>query len=253
MGKLVIANWKMHPRTEREAVRLARAEDVPGVVVAAPFPYLAGIGKALRQASLGAQDVSPTDARTGPMTGEVSGAMLSSLGVRYVLIGHSERRNPLSGKGESDSVIAAKVCAALDARITPVLCVGEPWNIRQRGFASSRAYVKKQVVAGFAKCGGRNLRCLVAYEPIWAISTLARRRIATPEEAAAMGSYLLAQLEALSGTRKGAVLYGGSVSVANAAAFLMRPEFSGVLVGGASLDAPGLRRIARAAADSKSR
>lgn len=244
MGKLIIANWKMNPLTAEEAVRVARGEDLPDVAIAAPFLHLATLGRVLRRASLAAQDISSSEARIGPMTGEVSGAMLASFGVRYVLVGHSERRRPPHGKGEDNLLIAAKVRAAVSADITPILCVGEPWNVRRKGFSAAKAYVTKQLIAGLAGYRARaGVRCLVAYEPVWAISTSAHHRTAAPEEAAVMGSCLLEKLEMLLGRRKSAVLYGGSVSASNAATFLALPEFSGLLVGGASLDSREFRRI----------
>src|SRR3989344_8072884 len=120
MNKLLIANWKMNPETLREAVRLARAEDLSGVVVAPPFVYLESAGKALRNAHLGAQDVSLSEPRA--VTGEISPVMLKNLGVKFVIVGHSERR----ALGETDEMINKKVIAALKAGLKVVLCVGEP-------------------------------------------------------------------------------------------------------------------------------
>jgi triosephosphate isomerase len=248
MKKLIIANWKMHPATLAEAVSLARASDQEGIAVAAPFPYLAAVAAILKCASVAAQDVSVTEVPVGPRTGEVSGAMLKSLGVQYVIVGHSERR----AAGDSEKVVAAKLRASLVAGLTPILCVGEPWSVRRRGFAASRAFVGRQLTSALSRSSGR-IRPLVAYEPVWAISTSKHERDETPEDAARMAQFINKQLVVLGRRTRTRVrrlphiLYGGSVNASNAAVFLSRPEFSGILVGGASLSPHSFRDIARVA------
>ncbi|MBI3114564.1 MAG: triosephosphate isomerase, partial [Candidatus Harrisonbacteria bacterium] len=121
--KLIIANWKMNPTMLEEAVALARATDIEGLVIAPPFPFLEAVGKELKHALLGAQDLFWENPPTGgAFTGEVSADELKALGARYVIVGHSERRKNL---GETDEMIAKKMKAASDSGLIPVLCVGE--------------------------------------------------------------------------------------------------------------------------------
>ncbi len=135
MRKILIANWKMNPLSEREATKLARLSDFSGVVIAPPFPFLAAVGKSVKSAALGAQDVFFE--KEGPYTGEVSPGMIKKLGVKYVIVGHSERR----AAGESDDVIAKKAGAALAAGLKVVLCVGESRSVREKGISESKAFV----------------------------------------------------------------------------------------------------------------
>ncbi|KKU15156.1 triose-phosphate isomerase [Candidatus Wolfebacteria bacterium RIFCSPLOWO2_01_FULL_45_19] len=234
MNKLLIANWKMNPETLREAVRLARAEDLSGVVVAPPFVYLESAGKALRNAHLGAQDVSLSEPRA--VTGEISPVMLKNLGVKFVIVGHSERR----ALGETDEMINKKVIAALKAGLKVVLCVGEP----SRPMTRTKNYVKNQLekdLAGLLKLKAKSSKLIIAYEPVWAIGTGTPDN---PKTAAEMISYIKKLLKAKSLKLKAVkVLYGGSVTAKNSAGFFKRPEIDGALVGGASLNAKEFRKI----------
>ena len=232
----------MNPATLAEAVRLARASDQPNVVIAAPFPFLSAVKVVVRKARIAVQDVSAAATTIGAHTGEVSADMLRGIGVRHVLIGHSERR----AAGETDATVAAKVRAALAVGLTPILCVGEPWSVRRRGFRAAKLYVKKQLTLDLKLITRYRLpitRLFVAYEPVWAISTAANRQDETPEDAAAMAQFITKQLRTFNLKLTTNVLYGGSVNSANAAAFLARREFSGVLVGGASLKPAEFRKI----------
>ncbi|MFH1161795.1 MAG: triose-phosphate isomerase [Candidatus Jorgensenbacteria bacterium] len=229
MSKLTIANWKMNPRMVREAVRLARASDARGVVIAPPFPFLPAVGRTVNSAALGAQDVFWES--EGAYTGGVSPAMLKALGVRYVIVGHSERRAHL---GETDDMVAKKVAAALRTGLTPVLCVGEPLTVRRKGLTAAKRFVAHQLRADLR--GVRSLvvsrRLLViAYEPVWAIGT---GRSATPKDASAMAQFIK-KLSVVSCQLSVKVLYGGSVDARNVGAFLAEPAIDGALVGGASL------------------
>src|ERR1051325_10082969 len=170
MGKkLIVANWKMNPASEKEAVRLAKSIDKSGVVVAAPFVFLPALSKVLRRASLGAQDVFWEE--SGAYTGEVSSKMLRGMGVKYVIVGHSERRKYL---GETDVMINFKIKEALRAGLKVILCVGEVLETRQKGLYAAKNFVEMQLSADLKgirnrESGIRNV--VIAYEPIWAIGT----------------------------------------------------------------------------------
>ena len=244
---LVAGNWKMNPPTVAEAVALAQAlrgplSAVEGVerVVCPPFVALTAVAEALAGSpiGLGAQNVHPEP--KGAFTGEVSGAMLQGV-CSHVIVGHSERRHVL---GETDDFVNAKLLAVLGLGMTPVLCVGETADERDAGAAVT--VVKRQTAAGLAGAGGDVARVVVAYEPVWAIGT---GRAATPEIAQEMIGGIRAHLERLAGAATAArvpLLYGGSVSAANAAELAALPGVDGALVGGASLDPDAFVAIARA-------
>jgi triosephosphate isomerase len=214
--KTLFANWKMNPQSESEAVKLARAEDLKNAVIVPPFPFLGAVKKILKHAPLGAQDVFYE--KGGAYTGEVSPTMLKRLGVRYVIIGHSERRR----LGEDDAMIAKKVNAAVAAGFTVVLCVGEPARIYKKGKRATELFIKKQL--RFIK-NKKNL--IVAYEPIWAIGT---GKNADPEIAVRVS-------RCIKGILPVPVLYGGSTNSKNMDGFLEKKEIVGLLIGGASLNA----------------
>ncbi len=244
MKKLVIANWKMLPTSLAEAQEiLARMDDVLGelgenremsLVVCPPFVFIEEVARTLgtghleHSAELGAQDIAIQE--SGALTGEVSGSQLAKLGVHYVIIGHSERRWKL---GESDATVNEKLKVALRDGLIPIVCVGE--RTREGEW---QAELSAQVQATFSGVSSDDLgRCLIAYEPVWAISTNPGARPDTPESAAQS----VALLRDVLGQQR--FLYGGSVTDKNARAFLERPEFSGVLVGGASVRAEEFTRI----------
>lgn len=225
--KLIIANWKMNPATVEEAVALARATDIEGLVIAPPFPFLEAVGKELKYATLGAQDV-PRD--------------LALLDARYVIVGHSDRRK----LGETDEMIAKKMKAAVDAGLIPVLCVGESREEHDAGRA--REVVARELRLGLSLLTLNPERLTlnafaVAYEPIWAISTNKNAVADTPENAVNMVVYIREQLGKLGFSKATRVLYGGSVNSKNAAGFLKEKEIDGALVGGASLKPEEIKKI----------
>lgn len=220
MSKLLVANWKMNPKTTAEAARLARASDAKNVVIAPPFVYLSAVKKTLRKASLGSQDVFWEV--EGAYTGQVSPAMLKALGVRYVILGHSERREHAK---ESDEMINKKVKAALVSGLKVILCVGEKWEVRKKGLPAAKAFVRQQLTKDLRKIPVRNV--IVAYEPVWAIGT---GKADDPKNAAEMAWYIKLLLGV-----KTKVLYGGSLKKGNAVGFLKERDIDGALVGGASL------------------
>ncbi len=281
--KLIVANWKMHGTLSANAALLAAirngltaelaqqpAEHVKSkrpaqIAVCVPFPYLAQVQAALQGSVLawGAQDVS-NHAR-GAYTGEVAASMLSEFGAQYVLVGHSERR---TYHHETDETIAQKTLRALEAGITPIVCVGESRQARDAG--DTEQVVGEQLQAVLNVLSAAQIqKIIVAYEPVWAIGAA---RSASPDEAQAVHAYLRAQLAKklelpaensthASGTKIPAqaghsntasawsipLLYGGSMKAANAAALLAQPDIDGGLIGGASLDASEFLAIYTAA------
>lgn len=243
MNKLIVGNWKMNGSLTAnqallETLKAAHpiAAEKCSVAVCVPSVYLAQIQTLLTGSALswGAQDVSAHE--QGAYTGENSGAMLREFGCRYVLVGHSERRQY---HGESDMVVAAKAQRALACGITPIVCVGE--TLAQRENGETMAVVKSQLAAVVHAVGHCVTEVVVAYEPVWAIGT---GRTATPEQAQEVHHLLRAQLTAACG--KGHVpkiLYGGSMNAANASALLSQPDIDGGLIGGASLKASDFMSI----------
>ena len=223
-ARLVAGNWKMHGSlTANRALLDAIVAGVRGVecAVCAPFPYLAQVAERLRGTPIawGAQNLS--EHASGAYTGEVSAAMLAEFGCRYVLVGHSERRQLF---GESDATVAAKFAAARAGGITPILCVGETLAEREAG--RTQEVVARQLDAVLARSGIGD--AVVAYEPVWAIGT---GRTASPEQAQEVHGLLRKRLPETT------LLYGGSVKPDNAAAIFAMPDVDGGLIGGASLKA----------------
>ncbi|GAB7189684.1 triose-phosphate isomerase [Kineococcus sp. NUM-3379] len=191
------------------------------------------------QIALGAQDLSQHD--SGAYTGEVSGAQLAKLGVRYVAVGHSERRQY---HAEDDTVVAAKVQAALRHGLVPILCVGEALDVRREG--RHVEHTTAQVLAALAGLDGAQVAALViAYEPVWAIGT---GEVATPEDAQEVCAAIRAAVagqwdEATAAAVR--ILYGGSVKPASIAGIMRQADVDGALVGGASTDAGDFASIVR--------
>ncbi len=215
------------------------------LLVCPPFPYLAQVRDQLAGSSvaLGAQNVS--EHVSGAYTGETAPGMLADVGCAYAIVGHSERR---SLYGESSDQVAAKFEAAMDAGLTPILCVGE--TLEQREAGDTEAVVAEQLDAvvdrvGIAAFGA----AVVAYEPVWAIGT---GRTATPEQAQDVHRFIRERLAGkdtaiASGVQ---ILYGGSVKGDNAAGLFAQADIDGGLIGGASLKAQDFLAIAEAAARS---
>ncbi len=250
---LISGNWKMH-LTHLEAIQVVQklyyALDAQpplraDVSVHPAFTALRSVQTVLEAddmpIALGAQDVHWED--QGAWTGEVSPRMLAKLNVRYVIVGHSERRQHF---GEDDETVNRKLRAVLRAGMTPILCVGE--TIDQRDAGDTEAVVLSQLAGGLSgvetdRVGG----LVVAYEPVWAIGT---GRNATPEDAQAVCAAIRAAVVAHHGRDTGEavrVQYGGSVNPDNAADLLRQPDVDGALVGGASLDPQDFAAIVAAA------
>jgi triosephosphate isomerase len=248
---LIAGNWKMN-LDHQQAIALVQklswtlrdaAHEYKNceVVVFPPFTDIRSVQTLMDadklELGLGAQDLSKFD--SGAYTGEVSGAFLKKLEVKYVLIGHSERRQYHS---ENDETVQAKTAAAFRHEIVPVICVGETLEeLESEGQSAVPVRQTLAALAGHDKMGD----FVIAYEPVWAIGT---GKVATPEEAAAVCGKIREAIAAEHGpeiadaTR---ILYGGSVKANNVAGFLRSNEVDGVLVGGASLDAEEFSGIAR--------
>ncbi len=246
MKKLIAGNWKMNGslaanQSLLQEILQGLGQAACDVAVAVPAVYVSQIQGLLQGSAvhLGAQDVSAHDG--GAYTGEVSAAMLREFGVRYALVGHSERRQY---HGETDAVVAAKAQKALNAGITPIVCVGE--TLAQRDAGETEAVVKRQLAAVIHAIGACTTEIVVAYEPVWAIGT---GKTATPEQAQAVHAVLRAQLAAASTqAAKVPLLYGGSMNAGNAEQLLAQPDINGGLIGGAALKAPDFLKIIAAAA-----
>lgn len=244
MKKFIGLNWKMNPVSFREAkmlVHIAKKIKKHKAAIFPPFVFIAEIRFPLgNRISIGAQDFYYET--KGAFTGEVSLPMLKSLGVKYVLIGHSERR----AMGEMNAIIAKKLKAALVAGMIPLLCVGEPWSVRKKGRQAAEAYVKRQLKEAFKRIRlSKGSRApIVAYEPIWAIGT---GRACSVFDAVKMSKFIKGTIKVppSKGKMTSIVLYGGSVDAKNVNSFLAQKEIDGALVGGASADLKKLRELAK--------
>lgn len=240
MRQLIAGNWKMFGKQAEihaYAAALKAAAVEAELLVCPPFTLLPGFAASLAGSTvaLGAQDCHAS--AQGAHTGDIAAPMLADLGVRYVILGHSERR---SDHHESNAVVYAKVEAAMAAGLTPIVCVGETDSERADGQAQALVYSQllHSLPPGFAG--------VVAYEPVWAIGT---GKIPTEADVTAMHSFIRQTLNAHLGAAGAGVriLYGGSVKPGNAANLLALPEVGGALVGGASLKAEEFLAIANAA------
>ena len=243
--KLIAGNWKMNGSlAANEALLQAIHAGLPAehcqVVVCVPAPYLAQVQALCADGAiaLGVQDVSAQ--MQGAFTGEHAAVMLKEFGVRYAIVGHSERRQY---HGETDAHVADKAKAALAHGITPIVCVGE--TLAQREAGQTEEVVKRQLAAVIHANGHCISEIVVAYEPVWAIGT---GKTATPEQAQHVHAVLRAQLKAATAQAdRVQILYGGSMNAANAASLLCQPDIDGGLIGGAALKAADFLTIINAA------
>lgn len=252
MKPLIIANWKMNPQTPREAGRLLNATDTIAkryrreveIVVCPPFVYLPLAHrkqnrKDISTYQVGAQDCFWENPRGGgAYTGEVSATMLKQSGARFVIVGHSERREYF---GETNAVVAKKIALALATGLKPILCVGE----RNRNEATSYlSFVKQEIEEGLTFVKKTQLsRVVIAYEPIWAIGT--DEKPITPQAVFEMSLYIKKVLYGIWGKRASAIriIYGGSAAPGYAAPFLTEGGMTGLLVGHQSLNPKNLEKI----------
>ena len=248
---IIAGNWKMHLGRVDEALAFVRRirhplNEIEGIerVLCPPFTVLAAVAEVLlpTSISLGAQTMHWEE--RGAHTGEISPSMLEGL-CKYVILGHSERRATES-MAESDTAINRKVHSALSYGINPIICVGE--NLQQNEANETHAFVSKQVRAALEGLTGEQAKkCVIAYEPIWAIGT---GKAATPADVnRTIGLTLRGAISELLGEEVAQAIriqYGGSVNVENIANFMAMPEVDGALVGGASLKPDFVELVRRA-------
>jgi len=245
--KLIAANWKMYktPEQAREFFRdflpLVKDHERDEIVVCPTFLALdAAIGAAKgSNVAVGAQDLHWE--KEGAFTGEVSAAMLVAVGVSHVIIGHSERRQYF---GETDDTVNLKLKSALEAGLTPIVCVGEVLEERDAGLTDD--VLRRQCMRAFHKISAKKAaRLIVAYEPVWAIGT---GKTATPQMASDAHTIIRGEAAKAFGQEfadKLRILYGGSVKPENAKALMSEEEIDGALVGGASLDPKSFAAIVK--------
>ena len=245
---LIAGNWKMNMLRDTSIALIhqlldkSKLSDKVEVAVCPPSVYLHDVGAALRGShiALGAQNMYHTE--EGAYTGEISGKMLKDLGCRYVILGHSERRQLM---GETDAQVNQKVHAALKVGLVPIVCVGETLDQREAG--QTTAVVRTQTEGSLAGLTSEQAAGIVlAYEPVWAIGT---GKTATPAQAEEVHADIRALLTKLFGAetaQKIRIQYGGSVKADNAKELLSQPNIDGALVGGASLKADSFLPIIEA-------
>lgn len=252
MKKLIVFNWKSNPATASTAIKLAKAvenavpkKNLSNIVIAPPFLFLEDVGGIIKKTKLGSQDTFWQD--VGPYTGEISWHQEKNIKVKYVIIGHSERRQILK---ETDEMINKKVLAALKAGLKIILCVGEPLKIRKKSKRAIENFIKSQLQKDLKNIENLKLPArpekiknslIIAYEPIWAIGT---NQADTPQDAVEMIKFIKKIL--LRTTNYGLqtkILYGGSVDGKNIKNFVKYKEINGFLVGHASLKINEIKNI----------
>jgi len=249
---IVAGNWKMNKTLEEGNVLASEImsmvkDEVRGdvkIIFCTPFPYLLPIKNQLganAKISVGAQNCNEND--WGAFTGEVSAAMLKSMNIPYVILGHSERRQYF---GEDGKLLAKKVDAALKHGITPIFCCGEPLEVREKG--EHEALVKQQIEEGLFHLDDAAIRKIViAYEPVWAIGTGKTASSQQAQEMHAVIRDLLKGKYSKETAEEISILYGGSVNAANAKELFACPDVDGGLVGGASLKSREFTEVIKAA------
>jgi triosephosphate isomerase (TIM) len=234
----IAANWKMY-KTVHEAFAFAKefraiVKDIDDVeiVLAPPFTALHSVVEAARNSNIGVAAQNLYWEREGAFTGEVSAAMLKDAGAEYVIVGHSERRRLFH---DTDETVNRKLLAAFGAQLTPIVCIGETLEERERD--ETLPVLDRQIKAGLDSLTGDQVAALVlAYEPVWAIGT---GRNATPAQAGEAHAHIRSRLRQWFGGHAADqchVIYGGSVKPDNIHELIMLPDVDGALVGGASLD-----------------
>ena len=248
--KVIIAgNWKMNKNASegRALVEAIKAEtanmnDVE-IVVCPPFTTLGAVVEAAAGSNIGVGAQNIHWAESGAFTGEISADMLKTSGVKYVIIGHSERRQYF---GETDETVNKRLAAALAAGLIPIVCIGELLEEREAG--KTEEVLSTQIRGGLANVSAEDAaKIVIAYEPVWAIGT---GKTATPEMAQAAHAFIRAELAAMFGTETAEAMriqYGGSMKPANARELVAQKDIDGGLIGGAALDAESFLSLIREA------
>jgi triosephosphate isomerase len=248
--KIIAANWKMN-MTQSESAAFVETllleigdESEVEVVIIPPFTAIATVNQTLGTAQnikVGAQNMHWE--RSGAFTGEISAAMLRDLYVRYVVLGHSERRQYF---GETDEIVNCKVRAAHEALLRPIVCIGETLDQREHG--NVEKILGLQLRGSLAGLNAKELtETVIAYEPVWAIGTGKTATSEQAQEAHAFIRHTLTELSDSATAEKIRIQYGGSVKPDNAASLMSQSDIDGALVGGASLDARSFAQIVKAA------
>ena len=234
---IIAGNWKMNKTpSETKAFAEQFKAILPktkwcDIVVCVPTVDLSAAVRAFKDSRIAVGAENVYFEKSGAYTGEISADMLADLGVRYVIVGHSERRALF---GETDEIVNKKVLAALEAGLNPIICVGE--SLAQREMGVTMELIALQVKSALAGVSAEQMRrCVIAYEPIWAIGT---GKTATPEQAEEVCEHIRAVIRKLYGAKVAraiSILYGGSMNEKNAYDLLAQPDIDGGLIGGASL------------------
>jgi triosephosphate isomerase len=242
---LIAGNWKMFKNVQdatvyaKELRRLVKDVGDVRVVIAPPFTAIHAVSEATRNSNVSVSAQNMFWEREGAFTGEVSAPMIAEAGAQFVIIGHSERRTLF---GETDVSVNRKLIAALAASLTPIVCIGETLDQRER--SETLAVLDRQIRAGLDGLSGDQVAAIViAYEPVWAIGT---GRNATPAQAGEAHAHIRSRLRQWFGAPAAdtcLVIYGGSVKPDNIQALIAQPDVDGALVGGASLDARAFHDI----------
>jgi triosephosphate isomerase len=249
--KIIAANWKMNMSCAEAAtyieilLRELGQDDEVEVVIVPPFTAISKVSELLshsQQVKVGAQNMYFE--KSGAYTGEVSAAMLRELFVRYVVLGHSERRSIF---GETDEVVNKKTRAAHEAVLKPIVCIGETLTEREAGKVET--VLERQIRGSLAGLSAKELsETVLAYEPVWAIGTGSTASPAQAQEAHAFIRKTLAAVWDAATADKVRIQYGGSVKAENAASLMSQPDIDGALVGGASLDPRAFAQIVKQSA-----
>ena len=245
MTKLIVANWKENPKTQTEAIKLFKAvakakSPRADVVVCPPFIYIEEISKvfkglsARKRLAIGTQDVFWEE--QGAFTSEIGPKMIRALGVRYVILGHSEVRK---WENETDAIINKKLRSALSDGLKVILCVGEPLPIREKGVAATKKFIQQQLIKDLKGIDCKQESLFIAYEPIWAIGT---GKSDGPSDATEMARFIKSFIKEHCKI-KPKFLYGGSVNSKNVGNYVKLKDVDGALVGGASLKAEEFAKL----------
>lgn len=246
---IVAGNWKMNT-TLQEGVKLAEEVNAAlketkancDVVICVPFTHLASVNAVIDQNILGLGAENCADHASGAYTGEVSAPMVASTGAKYVILGHSERRQYY---GETAETLRAKVALALENGLTPIFCIGEVLEERDNG--TYNEVVKAQIVDGLFNLSAEDFgKIILAYEPVWAIGT---GKTATPDQAEDMHAHIRAVIAEKYGkevAENTSILYGGSCKPGNAPELFAKPDIDGGLIGGAALKCADFMGIVKA-------